>query len=141
MSQQIINVGTVPDDGKGDKLRPAFVKCNANFTELYAGTAGSSGARRQRLVVVTPIIVQATDQTINCQIPAPAACALPTAASRNGAPLTFKDLGQAAANNITITSTGGDLIDGQPSIKLANNYQSITLVPLNDGISTGWAVA
>ncbi|QZP06777.1 SGNH/GDSL hydrolase family protein [Caenibius sp. WL] len=35
MARQIINVGTVPDDGTGDPLRDAFVKTNSNFTELY----------------------------------------------------------------------------------------------------------
>ena len=42
MSQQIINVGTAPDDGAGDPLRTAFIKTNLNFTELYA-TAGITG--------------------------------------------------------------------------------------------------
>ena len=35
MSQQIINVGTAPNDGQGDPIRTAYVKCNDNFTELY----------------------------------------------------------------------------------------------------------
>lgn len=35
--KQVINVGTTPNDGTGDKLPVAFGKANANFTELYAG--------------------------------------------------------------------------------------------------------
>lgn len=35
MAQQIINIGENPNDGDGDPIRTAFVKCNANFTELY----------------------------------------------------------------------------------------------------------
>lgn len=35
MAKQTINVGTVANDGTGDKLRAAFVKVNDNFTELY----------------------------------------------------------------------------------------------------------
>ena len=35
MAKQTINVGTVPNDGTGDKLNIAFGKVNANFTELY----------------------------------------------------------------------------------------------------------
>lgn len=38
MSQQIIDVGTNPNDGTGDPLRDAMVKVNSNFTELYTGT-------------------------------------------------------------------------------------------------------
>ena len=39
MSQQIINVGSSPNDGQGDGLRTAYIKCNNNFTELYANIA------------------------------------------------------------------------------------------------------
>jgi hypothetical protein len=38
MSQQIINIGTSPNDGLGDPLRTAFQKTNENFTELYQNT-------------------------------------------------------------------------------------------------------
>ena len=36
MAKQNINVGTAANDKKGDSLRAAFQKVNANFTELYA---------------------------------------------------------------------------------------------------------
>lgn len=42
MTQQVIDIGTVPNDGTGDPLRDAFDKCNDNFTELYA-TVGAAG--------------------------------------------------------------------------------------------------
>jgi hypothetical protein len=42
MAQQIINVGTAPNDGLGDPLRTAFTKTNNNFSQLFA-TAGVSG--------------------------------------------------------------------------------------------------
>lgn len=42
MAQQVINIGTSPNDGTGDQLRTAFEKCNDNFTELYAGTGGGA---------------------------------------------------------------------------------------------------
>jgi len=35
MAKQVINVGTSANDGTGDKIRVAFQKSNANFTELY----------------------------------------------------------------------------------------------------------
>ena len=35
MPQQIINVGAAANDGTGDPLRDAYIKCNNNFTELY----------------------------------------------------------------------------------------------------------
>lgn len=53
MAQQTINVGTSPNDGLGDPIRTAYIKCNDNFGELYsraqvdppvttAGTVGDS---------------------------------------------------------------------------------------------------
>lgn len=36
MTQQLINVGTAPNDATGDPLRTAFTKINANFTEIYS---------------------------------------------------------------------------------------------------------
>jgi hypothetical protein len=36
MAQQLVNIGTTPNDGTGDTLRDAFDKTNDNFTELYA---------------------------------------------------------------------------------------------------------
>jgi ribosomal protein S8E len=36
MSKQTINIGTVPNDGNGDKLRDAMTKVNENFTEVYS---------------------------------------------------------------------------------------------------------
>ena len=38
MARQVINVGTTANDGTGDSIRNAYVKCNDNFSELYANT-------------------------------------------------------------------------------------------------------
>ena len=35
MARQIINVGSTANDGTGDGLRTAYIKCNDNFQELY----------------------------------------------------------------------------------------------------------
>lgn len=35
MSKEIINIGSVPNDGTGDPLRTAFTKTNANIDEIY----------------------------------------------------------------------------------------------------------
>lgn len=42
MSQQIINIGLLPNDGTGDPLRVAYDKTNDNFTELYNLIGSSS---------------------------------------------------------------------------------------------------
>ena len=53
MALQVINVGSLPNDGQGDPIRTAYIKCNDNFAELYssiqttppATSVGSSGDR------------------------------------------------------------------------------------------------
>jgi hypothetical protein len=48
MAQQIINIGTTPNDGTGDALRDAFGKVNDNFTEVYSsGSSSPSGSNGQ----------------------------------------------------------------------------------------------
>ena len=44
MAQQIVNIGTVANDGTGDLVRTAGTKINANFTELYAAIAASGAS-------------------------------------------------------------------------------------------------
>ena len=39
MTQKIINVGTVANDGTGDTIRGAFTNVNANFTEVYGNVS------------------------------------------------------------------------------------------------------
>jgi hypothetical protein len=36
LNQEDIDVGAAPNDGQGDPIRTAFVKCNDNFTQLYS---------------------------------------------------------------------------------------------------------
>lgn len=103
--------------------------------------AALQGARNQRSVTASPIVVAGTDGILNCNINAAAACALPAAATRNGVSLTFKDLGQAMTHNITITPNGAETIDGvNAPVVISNNYGYITLVPFNDGVNSGWTI-
>ncbi len=43
-TQQIINIGTLPNDGEGDPLRVAFGKINNNFANLFATFVNTSNA-------------------------------------------------------------------------------------------------
>lgn len=100
------------------------------------------GARNQRLVTASPIVIAGTDQILNVNIAAGApTCALPAASTRNGIPLSFKDVGgNFALHNLTITPNGVETIDGAASLVLATNHQYVTLVPANDGTTTGWSI-
>jgi len=92
MPQQIINVGTLPNDGTGDPLRDAYTKCNSNFTELYSsgglGTVTSVAVATPSFLNVagSPITTSGTitlslaNQTANTVFAGPAtgAAAAPT---------------------------------------------------------------
>jgi hypothetical protein len=138
---QVPLVGNYPTDFllAWDAVNLTFFK--VSITNLLSSIAITTGAARtQRTTTITPIVVQVTDQIISSKITSPAACTLPSAVSRAGVPLTFKDLGQATANPITLTATGGDTIDGAATYVLNNNFAWVTLVPFNDGTNTGWMV-
>jgi hypothetical protein len=95
--------------------------------------------RNQRSVTSGPVSINATDSIVNLNCASPTTVNLPAASGRNGASLTFKDVGGlAAANNITITRAGSDLIDGATTFVMTNNRQMITLNPFNDGVNAGW---
>jgi hypothetical protein len=51
MAQELINVGAAPNDGQGDPIREAFIKCNDNFTELFGGSGGSNAISNGNSVV------------------------------------------------------------------------------------------
>jgi hypothetical protein len=58
MTQQVINIGVLADDGTGDDLRSAFNKCNLNFSELYGtGTSPLGGGVRVASLTTTPVAV------------------------------------------------------------------------------------
>lgn len=47
MAQEVINTGSLPNDGKGDNLRTAALKINNNFSQLFTtGTVADNTARQ-----------------------------------------------------------------------------------------------
>ncbi len=68
-TQEIINIGALPNDGEGDPLRTAFSKINNNFAQLYSsGTftydAYTVGDSPLQIIFETPanLFTQATFQ-------------------------------------------------------------------------------
>lgn len=43
-TQEIINIGTLPNDGEGDPLRVAFAKINNNFSNLFPSAVNTSSS-------------------------------------------------------------------------------------------------
>ena len=80
MAIQTINIGTVANDGTGDDLREAFVKVNANFSELAArNPEATTGAN-----------LGASGEGVFAQL--------------NGAEMQFKKL--IGGGNVTLSSDG-----------------------------------
>lgn len=110
------------------------------YFKVALSTLGVGGARLQRAANASPIVVAANDQVINFSIGAPATCALPSYATRNGVPLTFNDSGGllTAVNKLRITPLGAETIDGLAFVDMVTKHNKITLTPYNDGTNTGW---
>ena len=106
----------------------------------FFSTAGT--AIKQRLISSpTDLPLIATDQQLNLNLSAPTTITLPGFASRNGLPLTFKDAGmQAGTNNITFAAAAGETIDGFATVAMSVDGESITFLPANDGMTTGWLI-
>jgi hypothetical protein len=109
---------------------------------LYSDLTGKPATPTQRAVTASPISLAANDEIINCNITAGSpSCNLPSAVTRAGRPLVFKDIaGQFAAHPLTLTCAGAERMDGLAGITLNTNYQFLRLVPMNDGVNTGWAI-
>ena len=114
------------------------------YFKVALSSIGVAGALFQRAANASPIVVAANDQVINFNVNAAlAACQLPASATRNGAPLTFKDVGgHAAAHPLVFTTTAGETMDGIASggVSINTNYGELTFRPLNDGVNTGWSL-
>ena len=59
-TQEIINIGTLPNDGEGDPLRVAFAKINNNFSNLFATYVNTSdsysvGNTAGQIIFETPV--------------------------------------------------------------------------------------
>lgn len=62
MAKQIVNIGTVPNDGTGDPLRSSFEKVNSNFDELY-GQTGFGSYVDGIYTVGSPLVITANTDT------------------------------------------------------------------------------
>lgn len=116
------------------------------YFKVALSAIGVAGARLQRYADASAsgnvITVAANDQWINFKVAAASTCALPAAATRNGAPLTFYNVDGTltAGHKLTLTPAGGETIGGAASVDMTTARALVTLTPMNDGTNTGWAL-
>ena len=99
MSQEIINVGTSPNDGLGDPLRTAFTKTNNNFAQLFAagGVSGiSNGSSNVNIPLSNGNVVISSAGTANV------VTVTGTGANVRG---TLNSTGLATLSNLSVTGT------------------------------------
>jgi hypothetical protein len=83
--------------------------------------------------------ITTADRKLNIKIATPLTIAVPLASTRNGFPLSFKNVATSTAN---ATLTFSDGADGQTSIVLAPGA-TLTIDPFNDGVNNalGYGIA
>lgn len=120
----------------------ATVAATGAYSDLTGTPTIPSGILAQRSVTAATITVLAGDDVINCDSTAGAmTCTLPTAASRAGKPIIFKDAkGLFGTNSLTVTGAGAENADGIHSLLLNVNFQRLVLRPYNDGVNVGWSI-
>ena len=100
MAQQVVNVGAVANDRTGDTWRDAFVKVNANETELYADVAALQVPSPTGIVVMAGNATTSTIATINTPVLVAGAFAVGSVSSFDG----------TTAGRLTYTGTANAVI-------------------------------
>lgn len=118
MAQQNFNVGALANDGTGDQLRTAFQKAQANFTELYNGTAAATSATPVALTDAATIAVAWTAaENFTVTLAGNRTLALPT----GGQPGTWRRI------QITQDGTGGRTLAFASGYVAPGGIGSVTL--------------
>lgn len=127
------------EDGHLGFLTPPWRYFFGAFSQLpVAPTVVTSAVRLQRAIVDSgnlPLL--AKDSILNVSAVTDLNISVLAAASRAGAPFTFKVLPGAHSQTLKRSST--DTFDGSTSIVVTAG-SSITLVPYNDGVNSGYAI-
>lgn len=125
MAQQLVNIGTVGNDGTGDNLRTAGGKINDNFTELYKQNGWGYYADS----LATPTITVGTSYT---QITIDK---LGASTNESYLPLEIRGIDSLwSGNKITPISVGDDY-DGRLDVTITAKSGSPTLIELIADIS------
>ena len=128
MAQQIINIGSTPNDGAGDPLRTAFDKCNNNFAELYTTSGGGTGT-------VTSVSVNAANG-VSASITNATTTPAMTFSLGNIVPATVNGIALSGSSTPSLSVTGSTSISGSSSGTNTGD-QTISLTGDVTGTGTG----
>jgi hypothetical protein len=144
VTQQIINIGTVANDGTGDPARTAFTKTNSNFSDIYS-TIGVSGGG---VVNITCGSIDATTIGVNTPAAGGFTTLVSTAVVQSG-PSSAVTAGGSTAVGFTATTTanlGLFFGSGAPTLSAAkgslyvrtDGSSTSTRLYVNSNGTTGW---
>jgi hypothetical protein len=120
MSQQLINVGTLPNDLTGDPLRTAFSKINNNFAELSTVTTANTANNSPNQVIFSTLASTFTQATIkvtsrNLTNVDLQSTSLSVVKMNDGANVLFSSYGNVAYGN-ALTTLNMDITSGNVRI-------------------------
>lgn len=108
----------------------------AYLVSLSDAAIGTTDRKSARVATSTPIALSAiNDYSVGVNVAAPSSVVLPS--GTDGQIFVVYDAsGAAATNNITITGTGGQLINGGANYRISTNYGAVSM----QFIVSGWTV-
>jgi len=103
MAQQLVNIGSSPDDGTGDTGRAAFKKVNDNFTELYGFAQVNYTAITTDTYAITDAELVVGTNIFGVNYAGAVAITLPDNIASTKIIVVNDESGDSNTNNITLT--------------------------------------
>lgn len=134
MAQEIINIGTSPNDQQGDPLRTAFTKVNNNFTQLFALSSSdntvysSGGANTVLWTYPVETFGSAQLRIYSCDVVSGHSQSVTIDASSNGISTGVKFTAHSTLFHPTAIT--------QYSMDIVGNLATLTAVPLTANLLT-----
>ncbi len=133
MSTLRTDLGTTRESARRLRFEPTTLITATNVQKAIEQASAAAGTGTPTSVTTTPYTVLPSDTVLLVNVAGAAVVTLQTAAARAGVDLVVKDIsGAASTNNITITPTGGDTIDGAATLVIRADYGGYNL-----GVRTG----
>lgn len=134
MAQQTINTGSSVNDGTGDKLRDAFIKINANFTDLYTNPLQSTTANISSGTLTLDLNKGAYFQVaLNANI---TTMSVANVSASGLSSLTIKFTADGTAYDVTWPLTTYWAGNVSPTMSNANGYSDFVSLKSDNGGST-----
>lgn len=125
-----VNYSVPEEDDSG------WADLTAYLVALADATVGTSDRKSARVATSTPIALSAVnDYSVGVNVGSASSVVLPTGADGQIF-VVYDESGAATSNNITITGTGGQLVNGAANYVISTNYGAVSL----QFVVSGWTI-